>query len=79
MFGNSATLSCTSDLDVIATEWLDGMGTLLLSGTSAVLDLVVDPVTSDLQGQLFTCRVTSPYGTQQQTVSVTVSGRYYYV
>jgi hypothetical protein len=74
MFGSSATLSCTSDLDAIMIEWLDGMGTLLLSSTSAVLDLVLDPVVSSLQGQLFTCRVTSLYGNQQQTVSVTVSG-----
>lgn len=79
MFGSSATLSCTSDLDAIMIEWLDGMGTLLLSSTSAVLDLVLDPVVSSLQGQLFTCRVTSLYGNQQQTVSVTVSGKYYYV
>ena len=50
------------DLDVIMTKWLDGVGTLLLSSTSAVLDLVLDPVVSDLQGQLFTCRVTNPYG-----------------
>ena len=74
IIGTSASINCTSDLDVTTIEWLDGMGTVVvMSSIDAILGLELDPVTSDLHNQVFTCRVTSPYGTQEQNITVEIA------
>ena len=73
--GTVATLNCSSDLDVTMTEWLYNEG-VVQSSTSSQAQLVFNPVNDTIHNRQYTCRVTSPYGVQQQTITVTVEGRF---
>ena len=58
-------------------EWLNGTGTVIvMSDTDTTLDLEFDPVTADLDSSEVTCRVTSPYGTQEQSVTIAVNSMF---
>lgn len=79
IIGTAASINCTTDLDVTTIEWLNGTGTVIaMSSTGTALELEFDSVNSDLNNYEVTCRVTSPYGTQQQSVTLTVDFRMLY-
>ena len=40
------------------------------------LTLLLDPVSADYHNTQYTCRLTSPYGVQEETVNITVQGRF---
>ena len=73
--GTVATLTCSSDLDVTMTEWLYNGG-VVQSSTSSQAQLLFNPVNDTIHNRQYTCRVTSPYGAQQQTITVTAEGRF---
>ena len=73
--GTVATLTCSSDLDVTTTEWLYNGGEVQ-SSTAPQAQLLFNPVNDTIHNRQYTCRVTSPYGVQQQTISVTAEGRF---
>jgi len=67
---------CSTDLDVTTIEWIrDGIAVANSSDQS--LTLLLDPVSADHHNTQYTCRVTSPYGIQEQTVNITVQGNPY--
>ena len=73
--GTVATLTCSSDLDVTMTEWLYHGG-VVQSSTGPQTQLLFNPVNDTIHNRQYTCRVTSPYGAQQQTITVTTEGRF---
>ena len=73
--GRTSTYTCSSDLDVIMTEWLYNGG-VVQSSTGPQTQLLFNPVRDTFHNRQYTCRVTSPYGAQQQTITVTTEGRF---
>ena len=71
--GRAARLTCSSDLDVTMAEWLYNGG-VVQSSTGPQAQLLFNPVRDIIHNRQYTCRVTSPYGTQQQTVIITAEG-----
>ena len=73
--GESASLTCSSDLDVTTIEWfLDGQVVLSNTGQQE-LELTFNPVPDTIHNSEYSCRVTSPYGTQEASHRVTAEGR----
>ena len=67
--GESASLTCSSDLSVVSIEWLHNFQVLSTS-TASELSLNFNPVNDSIHGNEYTCRITTPYGIQEQTVQV---------
>ena len=72
--GRAATLTCSSDLDVTMTEWLLN-GRAVQNSTHSQIQLLFNPVMDTIHSRQYTCRVTSPYGIQEQTIIITAEGR----
>ena len=72
--GDTVSIVCSTDLDVTTIEWIrDGVS--VDNSSSQSLTLVLDPVSADYHNTQFTCRVTSPYGVQEETVNITVQSK----
>ena len=66
---------CSTNLDVATIEWIRDNATVNNSRSQS-LTLLLDPVAADHHNTQYTCRVTSPYGVQEETVNITVQGRF---
>lgn len=75
--GESASVTCTSDLDVTSIEWLYNLQVVSYS-TASELQLVFSPVNDSIHGREYTCRVTSSYGIQELTVQPFVQSKCLY-
>jgi len=69
--GHNVSIMCSTDLDVVAVEWIRD-GITVANSNSQSLTLPLNPVSVDHHNSQYTCRVTSPYGTQEETVNITV-------
>ena len=65
--GESASIFCSSDLDVVSTKWLHNNLVVGFSSES-LLELVFDSVNDSIHNEEYICQVTSPYGIQEQSV-----------
>ena len=70
-YGSTASIVCSTDLDVTTIEWIRD-GVTVDTSRSQSLTLVLDPVSADYHNTQYTCRVTSPHGVQEKTVDITV-------
>jgi len=75
--GQSATITCTSNIAVSSFEWRNEAQAVLASAMDqTVLDLGFLLVTDDLQGQKYTCRAETAGGTvYAETVEIQVVGK----
>ena len=80
-FGITASVVCSTDLDVETIEWIrdgvtvDNVATnndTVGNSRSQSLTLMLDPVSADYHNTQYTCKVTGPYGVQEETVDITV-------
>ena len=69
--GHNVSIMCSTDLDVMAIEWIKH-GITVVKSNSQSLTLPLNPVSADHHNTQYICRVTSPYGTQEETVNITV-------
>ena len=78
---DTVSIVCSTDLDVETIEWIrDGITVDTLAMNNATVDnsssqsltLVLDPVSNDHHNIQYTCRVTTPYGVQEETQNITV-------
>ena len=78
--GESATLTCTNEVGQASLmEWQSEDGTVLASATSSnMLGLTFDPVNDSLtiHGRQFICHVTRNGSIFNQSLSITVNGKY---
>jgi len=72
--GDNATLTCSSDLDVNMVEWLYN-GQVVVSSSGPQADLVFTPVNDSIHNTQYICRVTSPYGVQEYSSLIRVTGK----
>lgn len=73
--GENASLTCSSDISVILTEWLYNFQ-VVVSSTSSTLQLIFNPVNDTVHGNEYSCRTTSPYGIQEQVVQLIVQSKF---
>ena len=71
--GENVVCSCSSDLDPISIEWYHG-NTSLQQRSYYRRTIITIPVTTDGEGSVHTCLVTSSYGTQEKTLTVNTTG-----
>ena len=69
--GESAQITCSSDLDVTTIEWLYN-GELITSSNRPSSILIFETVYYSFHNRQYTCKVTTPYGEQEDTVAIIV-------
>ena len=73
--GARETFVCTTDLAVKSIQWLDNNNMNIISSSSQQpLSLIFDRVNDTIHSKRYTCRVTSPYGVQEDGFTVNVIG-----
>ena len=74
MVGECVECNCSSDLDPISIEWYQGSTGIqqMSDNTSASITI---PVTTDDEGSIYTCLVTSSCGTQKKTLTINTKGK----
>ena len=74
--GQSATISCMTNVPVSSIEWRCQSSTVLASiADQTVLNYIIPPVRDDLQGQQLTCRAVAGTTVYTETVTLQVTGR----
>ena len=73
-FNDTVSIMCSTDLDVTTIEWIAD-GITEASSNNQSLTLLLDPVSADHHNSQYTCRVISPYGTQEEMINITVQCR----
>ena len=78
--GQSATITCSTNIEVSSIEWRDQSSSVLSStrsgGTHLMLDYTIHPVSDDLQGQEYLCTAEAADGTMYtETVQIEVVGK----
>ena len=69
--GDTVSIVCSTDLDITTIEWIRD-GVTVSNSSSQSLTLLLDPVSAGHHNTQYTCRVTSPYGVQEETVDIIV-------
>ena len=72
---DTVPIVCSTDLAVTTIEWIRD-GVTVSNSSSRSLTLLLDPVSAHHHNTQYTCRVTGPYGVQEETVDITVQGRF---
>lgn len=72
--GKNASFICSTDHPVVLIEWIYNFQILTTSSLSE-LHLTFDPVNDTIHGNEYSCRVTTPYGIQEQTVQVVAQSK----
>ena len=70
----SEALTCSSDLEVQQIEWFAN-GSRVAASSSSELAYTLDPVSTDHHGSVYTCVATSPYGSQERNITLSVTGK----
>ena len=70
--GSSATLSCSTDLNVQSVMWLYD-GVVVAESNENTVDLVFNPVTDVINGRQYNCLANSSFGIQQKTITLEAS------
>ena len=71
--GQRERFYCSSDLDPQTVTWYRN-GTLTASVSGSYKDIIIDPISTDHHGTMYSCAVVSPYGYQQRNKTLSVTG-----
>ena len=72
--GDTVSIVCSTDLYVTTIEWIRD-GITVVNSSSQPLTLLLDPVSADHHNTQYTCRVTSLFGIQEETIDITVRSK----
>ena len=72
--GTSTAISCRFDMDFITLEWMHN-GEIVATAVGQQVDLILNPVNDSIHNEQYSCKATTPYGFQQQNITVVVEGR----
>ena len=67
------TITCSFDLNLTSIEWLYN-DEVITSSVASQLDLTFSPVNDTINNRQYTCRVTTPYGDQEEDITIRVQG-----
>ena len=68
------TCSCSSDITSSSMNWYSSSSLLPLhNGTSSVTSLTI-PVTTDIEGEVYTCSMSNSCGDQEKVITVSTTG-----
>ena len=70
--GSSATLSCSTDLNMQSVMWLYD-GVVVAESNENTVNLVFSPVTDAINGREYNCQANYSFGIQQKTITVIAS------
>ena len=74
--GQSATITCMTDIPVTSIEWRDQSSDVLASTSEQmVLDYTIFPVTDDLQGHQLTCVAMAGATIYSETVEILIESK----
>jgi len=71
---DTVSIMCSTDLDVTTIKWIRD-GITVASSSNQSLILLLDPVSADHHNSQYRCRVTTPYGTLEKTINITVQSK----
>ena len=71
--GESATITCSSDLDAVSVQWLYN-GQVQASSSGAQADLVFGSVPESIHNREYVCRVNTATCLAESSITVTVEG-----
>jgi hypothetical protein len=74
--GEYTAITCSFDLEFTSIQWIYN-NEVIMSSSSSAIDLSFNPVNDSIHGRQYTCRVTTPYGVQEQNVTIIVQGKHY--
>lgn len=75
ILGSSAQFICSSDLQILVAEWLYD-DRVIVQVEASQANLFIPTVNDSLHMRQYVCRITTPYGVQEQSTMVTVTGMY---
>ncbi len=73
MLGSSAQFTCSSNLNILLVEWLFD-NEVVAEAEASQATLIIPAVNDSLHNRLYVCRITTPYGTQERNMTITVTG-----
>lgn len=71
--GSRLELNCSADLPILAAEWLHN-DTVVAENVGSEAVLVIPAVNDSLHNEQYECRITTPFGVQERSTTLTVSG-----
>jgi len=71
--GESVTLSCSFDLELVSLEWVHN-NSIILSSAAPQINLTLSPVNDSIHNRQYSCRAVTSYGVQEQNVTILVKG-----
>ena len=75
--GQSATITCSANIEVSSIEWMDETSAGLSSATDqTVVEYTIPLVRDDLQGLQYTCRAVAGTTIYTETVEIEVVGEF---
>ena len=93
LVGQSATIGCSSDLDLNNITWYEINSALSeeeyeegkmvvqnttrvnsTSNSSAEIQMLLNPVSTNHEGKVFRCEANSPYGSQERSITLSTYG-----
>ena len=74
--GQSATITCTTNIEVSFIEWRDETSAVLSSATDQTVEYTIPLVRDDLQGLQYTCRAVSGTTVYTETVEIQVVSKF---
>ena len=72
--GQSASFNCESDLNPTSITWYKEDGTVVTSTNGSSNQMLLNPVSTDDEGRVFTCEANSQYGSQERSISLSTFG-----
>ena len=73
--GDTVTITCSFDLSLTSIMWLYD-DVVAMSSSDSQLNLTFSPVNDTIHNRQYTCRVTTPYGEQEENITISVQGTY---
>ena len=73
VLGESVTITCSFDLESTSIEWVYGEEVVMMT-TGSQLNLTFSPVNDTINNRVYTCRALTPYGMQEESITIEVQG-----
>ena len=77
--GDSPNINCSTDLGVTSVVWMRQDRSVVENSTSQMATLELDLVSTNMNGDLFTCLATSVCGEQEKTFRINVLSKLAYL